>query len=532
LRKNFPVYDVETEVGEDQFLISRTDPKGRITYANPAFVEISGFAREELLGAPHNLVRHPDMPPEAFADLWRTLQAGESWLGIVKNRRKDGGYYWVLANATPVFENGVLAGYTSVRIRPGPEQKAAARAFYDGLREGRSGGRRVLRGQVVPAGWRRLAAWLRFPFGSGLRSRFLRQAAVSAGLLAAAGATGLAAAWPQLSPARAGLLAAGLGAAVVLVFLHGWRLCRSIAGSIEQAADVVRQVAAGNLTARFDSGGSDELGQLGFCLEVMRRSLLGIARDVSGGIDGATAAAAGIERGNVDLASRTEEQAASLEQTAASMEELTSTVRQNADNAAQANLLAADSMEAARRGGDVVDRVIGAMQGIAASSRQISDIVGIIEGIAFQTNILALNAAVEAARAGQSGKGFAVVAGEVRALAQKSAEAAREIKDLIQESAQRVDEGSEQAGHAGATMREIVDSVQRVAAIMGEISAASREQSGGIEQVSSAVMQMDGVTQRNAALVQQLGDTVTQLAAQSDRLRMAIAVFRTEAGRS
>lgn len=529
MRKNFPVYDVETVVREDQFLISRTDTKGRITYANPAFVTISGFSREELLGSPHNIVRHPDMPPQAYEDLWDTIQSGRSWLGVVKNRRKDGGYYWVLANVTPIIENGRITGYTSVRVKPSEAQIEAAEQFYSDLREGRVRGRRIKQGQVVYTGWRKLGPMLAYPFGPNLGSRFLRQAIFTGGLLAVAGGLGLAHAWPQLSTGAATGLTGGLVAACAAVFAYGWRLAASIVGPVEQVCNVARQVAAGNLTMQFDFDGDSELGRLRFYLEVMRKSLLTIANEVRAGIAGTAAAAADIERGNVDLSGRTEEQAASLEQTAASMEELTSTVRQNAENAQQANQLAASSMDVARRGGEAVGRVVTTMQGISASSQKISDIVTIIEGIAFQTNILALNAAVEAARAGESGKGFAVVAGEVRSLAQKSAQAAKEIKDLIEESVARVNDGSTQAEQAGATMQEIVDSVRRVTDIMGEISAASQEQSSGIEQVNLAISQMDGVTQQNAALVQQLGGAVHQLAAQAVHLRDAISVFRTGA---
>ncbi|WP_195873412.1 methyl-accepting chemotaxis protein, partial [Bordetella pertussis] len=268
------------------------------------------------------------------------------------------------------------------------------------------------------------------------------------------------------------------------------------------------QVAAGNLTTQIGSDANDEVGKLAFSLDVMRKNLVGIAR------------------GNQELSARTDDQSASLQNTAASMEELTSTVRQNADNARQANDLAARSMDVARRGGDAVGRVVDTMHGISDSSRKIADIVNIIEGIAFQTNILALNAAVEAARAGESGKGFAVVAGEVRSLAQKSAQAAREIKDLIEDSVSRVTEGSLQAEQAGATMQEIVDAVRGVTDIIGEISVASQQQASGIEQVDEAVSQMDGMTVQNFGLVQQLGNTVAQLGQQSAALRETIRVFR------
>ena len=526
MRVNLPVHNVETKLREDQYLISRTDTKGRILYANPAFIEVSGFSREELIGKAHNIVRHPDMPPQAYKDLWRTLQAGESWLGLVKNRRKDGGYYWVLANATPIVENGEVVAYSSVRVRPTDEQIEMAEALYARIREGRARGVRIRRGRPVRAGWRRIIDVLAYPFRPGVRSRMLRHALLSAGFVAGAGVYGLRANWDALSTTGASFGCALVSLGVAAVFLLGWRLSRSVTGPVVDAANMARQVAAGNLTTQIVAESDDEIGSLMFSLEVMRKSLIGIAQDVYRGIEGTTQAAVHIARGNQELAGRTEGQAASLQQTAASMEQLTSTVRQNADNARQANQLAASSMDVARRGGVAVGQVVNTMHGISDSSRKIADIVSIIEGIAFQTNILALNAAVEAARAGESGKGFAVVAGEVRNLAQKSAQAAKEIKGLIEDSVDRVNEGSAQAEQAGATMEEIVAAVRRVTDIIGEISQASQEQSSGIEQVDTAVSQMDVMTVQNTSLVQELGGAVMQLGEQSGSLRETIRVFR------
>lgn len=526
MRVNLPVHNVETKLREDQYLISRTDTKGRIVYANPAFVEVSGFSREELIGKPHNIVRHPDMPPEAYEDLWETLQTGESWLGLVKNRRKDGGYYWVLANATPIVENGEVVAYSSVRVRPSEEQIEMAEDLYARIREGTAKGVRILRGRPVRAGWRRGVDVLAFPFRRNVRSRMLRHALLSSAIMAGAGIYGLRANWAELGTLGASVGCAAIALGVIAIFGMGWRLSRSLLDPMVDAANMARQVAAGNLTTQIVADSDDEVGSLKFSLEVMRKSLIGIAQDVYRGIEGTTHAAAHIARGNQELAGRTEGQAASLQQTAASMEQLTSTVRQNADNARQANQLAASSMEVARKGGVAVGQVVSTMHGISDSSRKIADIVSIIEGIAFQTNILALNAAVEAARAGESGKGFAVVAGEVRSLAQKSAQAAKEIKGLIEDSVERVTEGSQQAEQAGATMQDIVAAVHRVTDIIGEISQASQEQSSGIEQVDTAVSQMDVMTVQNTALVQDLGGAVMQLGNQSGALRETIRVFR------
>ncbi|MFU1913552.1 methyl-accepting chemotaxis protein [Bordetella avium] len=530
MRVNLPISDVELRLREDQYLISRTDVKGRIIYANPAFVEVSGFEREELLGKAHNIVRHPDMPPQAYEDLWRTLEAGKSWLGVVKNRRKDGGYYWVLANATPIFEDGEVVAYSSVRVRPTDEQIAEAEERYAELREGRARGWRIQGGQIVPTGWRAVLHTLAYPLRRGASPQMLRTALLSSALFGGLAAWVLASQWASLSRLHAGLGVTGAVLGVLAICCAQWRASRNVLIPMREAADMARQVAAGNLTSQIFADTKDEVGNLAFSLDVMRKSLVGIACDVYEGIAGTTRAAVGISQGNQELARRTGDQSASLQNTATSMQELTSTVRQNADNARQANALAASSMDVARRGGQAVGQVVHTMHNISDSSRRIADIVSIIEGIAFQTNILALNAAVEAARAGESGKGFAVVAGEVHSLAQKSAQAAREIKGLIEESVQRVTAGSAQAEQAGDTMNEIVDAVRRVTDIIGEISVASQQQASGIEQVEQAVAQMDSMTEQNSGLVQQLGTAVAQLGGQSVALRETIQVFRLSRG--
>jgi aerotaxis receptor len=524
MRKNFPVYNVETKVRPDQYLISKTDLKGRLTYANPAFIEISGFTREELLGKPHNIIRHPDMPEAAFQDLWDTLKAGKPWLGLVKNRRKDGGFYWVLANAAPIFQGGEITGYASVRVMPDPDEVASAEAFYQAINEGHSTGYTVRAGQRVPVGWRALVHALAWPFSPTLRAGMLRVSALFLATLA--GATWFAATGGLEGTART-LMLGGIGAGALLSLGYGWVVAQRVIKPLEGAAKVARQVAAGNLQIAIDTSEQGEVGNLYFYLDMMRKSLVGIANDVRSGAYATAGTAQTLEASNTNLSARTEDQAASLQETAASMEELTVTVKQNADNAQLARELADTSMQTARRGGQVVHEVVNAMQGIHESSRKIADIVTLIESIAFQTNILALNAAVESARAGEAGRGFAVVAGEVRSLAQKSSAAAKEIKGLIDESVSRMAIGSEQAERAGATMNDIVESVQRVTDIMAEISTASIEQSSGLEQINQAIAQMDMVTHRNAGLVQDLGGTVHSLGHQAENLRIAIDVLNT-----
>ncbi|CAB3924450.1 methyl-accepting chemotaxis protein [Achromobacter mucicolens] len=320
--------------------------------------------------------------------------------------------------------------------------------------------------------------------------------------------------------------------AIALVLALGcWIfISRTVLRPLHEAGDHFEKISAGDFTGRIEVRSTNEIGHLFGAIKRMQESLTRTVASVRRGVEEINLGAREISAGNTDLSSRTEQQAASLEETAASMEELASTVKQNADNARQANQLAASASDVAERGGSAVSEVVNTMQEISASSRKISEIVSVIDGIAFQTNILALNAAVEAARAGEQGKGFAVVAGEVRSLAQRSAQAAKEIKGLIEDSVTKVGAGSQQVERAGSTMQEIVASVKRVTDIMGEISAASEEQSSGIDQVNRAVSQMDEVTQQNAALVEEAAAAAGSLQEQAQRLAEAVSVFKINAG--
>ncbi|MDR3380827.1 methyl-accepting chemotaxis protein [Cupriavidus basilensis] len=318
------------------------------------------------------------------------------------------------------------------------------------------------------------------------------------------------------------LIAFGL----VVAALCTTTLQRAIVRPVEEALAVFERIAAGDLTSRITNVSRNEVGRMMQALVTMQDSLSNIVSQVRGGTDSIASATQQIATGNLDLSQRTEEQASSLEETAASMEELTSAVRQNSDNARQAGVLASDASQIALKGGDVVGRVVDTMNEINGSSRKVVEIIAVIEGIAFQTNILALNAAVEAARAGEQGRGFAVVAGEVRTLAQRSAAAAKEIEALISESGQRVESGTKLVAEAGQTMGEIVNAVKRVTDIMNEISAATQEQTSGIEQVNQAVTQMDQVTQQNAALVEEAAAAAGALEEQAQKLNGVVSVFR------
>jgi len=321
-----------------------------------------------------------------------------------------------------------------------------------------------------------------------------------------------------------GTLAVLIGAAVA------WFITRSITAPINEAVEVAETVASGDLSSQIDASRGDETGRLLKALKSMNDALLNVVSQVRTGTDAITTASGEIAAGNLDLSSRTEQQASSLEETASSMEELTSTVKQNADNARQANTLAVSASEVASKGGDIVAQVVSTMGTINDSSRKIVDIISVIDGIAFQTNILALNAAVEAARAGEQGRGFAVVATEVRNLAQRSAAAAKEIKELISASVANVEEGSRLVNNAGQTMGDIVDSIQRVTDIMGEITSASQEQTLGIEQINAAISQMDEVTQQNAALVEEAAAASQSMQEQAGNLVSVVSFFKTGHG--
>ena len=314
--------------------------------------------------------------------------------------------------------------------------------------------------------------------------------------------------------------------AAIIAVWFGIKL--TLISPMNRLIDSIRHIASGDLVKRIEVEGSNEIGQLAESLRHMQGELMNTVGDVRNGANAIYSGASEIAMGNNDLSSRTEQQAASLEETAASMEQLTATVKQNAENARQASHLALSASETAQKGGKVVDNVVQTMRDIAGSSQKIADIISVIDGIAFQTNILALNAAVEAARAGEQGRGFAVVAGEVRNLAQRSAQAAREIKSLIEDSVGRVEVGSTLVESAGETMGEIVNAVTRVTDIMGEIASASDEQSRGIDQVGLAVAEMDRVTQQNASLVEESAAAAAALEEQASRLTQAVAVFRIQ----
>ncbi|MEW6345023.1 MAG: methyl-accepting chemotaxis protein [Pseudomonadota bacterium] len=515
MRNNQPVTQQEYEFPSSQMLVSATDLTGRIEYCNPAFIAVSGYAKDELIGQPHNLIRHPDMPREAFADMWATIRSGRPWTALVKNRRKNGDHYWVQASVTPVVEKGTVVGYLSVRVKPSREAVRAADALYARIREGKSRSHKLHRGIVVRTGFAgRLQAMMRLPVAT--RAAIGYALAPLALLL-----TGLAA-W-RATPPLAFWIAFG---ATTLISVVSWQLlARHLAEPMRDMSGFATRLAAGDLTTDLVIGRHDDLGEVLQALNQLKANLAAIVSDVRSQITGMLDAAREISSGNVDLARRTELQAASLEETAATMDQLTTTVQANADASVRALDLAKDAQAAAAVGGKIAGQVEQTMAGITAASRRIADITGVIDGIAFQTNILALNAAVEAARAGEAGRSFAVVAGEVRTLAQRCAASSKEIKSVVEASVTEIAQGTELVARTTSQMRAIDEAVSRVSSIIVEVANASSEQAEGIRQVNQAVTHLDGATQQNATLVEQAAATAQRLAEQADVLDEAVRLF-------
>ena len=513
MRNNQPVTNHEFVMDDNATLMSTTDPSSRISYANAAFIEASGYTIDELNQQPHNIVRHPDMPTEAFADMWATLKAGEPWSALVKNRRQNGDFYWVRANAVPIVRGGEVKGYMSVRTKPSVAENQAAEALYAAIRAGKARGQRIYKGIVVGTGWRKLFSAHR------LMSVRARVRLNMAGLWAASTLTHFALqGFSSASLTQAGCLSAIFALGCVC-------LERQFARPIEQLRQQALDVATGNNRAALLVDRVDEIGITMRTISQLGLMFRWLIDDVSQQVLSVRSAVEEIAKGNLDLSERTERSASNVQQTASFMEQMTSTVENNAGTSAQASQLAQQSSDAAGQGGQAMSKVSAVMSEISASSNRMNDIIGTIDSIAFQTNILALNAAVEAARAGDQGRGFAVVAAEVRALAQRSASAAKEIKVLIGSCVDKVQSGTALVASTQAEIETVVRQVQQVTALITDISAATREQRDGILEASQSVGQMDAITQQNAALVEQSAAAAQSLESQTQRLVEAVGVF-------
>lgn len=502
-----PTYVTQNEypLDDDTTLMSTTDVHSYITHANDTFVQVSGYQLDELTGQPHNMVRHPDMPKAAFADMWYTLQQGEPWSGIVKNRRKNGDHYWVRANAVPMVRRGQVTGYMSIRTRATAEEIAAVEPLYRALNDGRCK-KRIHKGLVVGKGW--LGKLPAMPLRWRVRSVM---AVLFAGLAATLAAT--SAGWLPLT------------AAAVVMLMGTLLFEQQIVRPIENVARQALKVATGERNSVQHLNRSDELGltlravgQLG----LMCRWLI---NDVSSQVVSVRDGSDRLAQGNEDLNDRTRQTVANVQQTVATMNQMAASVQSNSETAAEVDKLSVAASSAATKGGNAMQTVVKTMDDIADSTQRIGSITSLINDIAFQTNILALNAAVEAARAGEQGKGFAVVAGEVRHLASRSASAANDIRKLIDASASKVQSGSEQVHAAGRTMDDIVVQVKNVTQLIAQISHATSEQATGLSELTRAVAELDSITQKNADLVEESARISAMVKHRAGRLKDAVTVL-------
>ena len=498
--------DVEYPLLADQFLIPRTDADSKISYVNRTFLDVSGSSEAELLGATNELFRHPDMPDAVFADIWNTLKGGSIWSGIMKHRRKGGDFFWVQATISPMLADGRLLGYTTVRTRPEPALLHHTAAYALMRKSGRAGGLRLHGGALRRTGL------------AGCFDRFARPTlAARPTMVMACSAAGLfcLAALPNSGPVAVWLVALLFAAQLGT----GWRL-RRVLQQLLPAHELCPKFGAGNLSLPATAPPHGALDGLAGSLSIMQQSLRELVRQVGGGSASVAAAARAIDEGNRSLACQTEQQAAALQQAAATMAQLAGTVRQNAAGAGEAKKLAGATVALATRGSDAVQLLADQLGQMAAGAAGIAEFIGVIDGVAFQTNVLALNAAVEAARAGQQGRSFAVVAAEVRNLAQQ-------IGILIKAATGQIAEASRLGAQATLTLQEVAQAAHVVSDLGGRIAIASAEQSDGIAQLHQAVAHMDEATQRNAAHVEELLATAAELAGQSWALNNTLAVFHS-----
>ncbi|WP_067706395.1 MULTISPECIES: PAS domain-containing methyl-accepting chemotaxis protein [unclassified Erwinia] len=503
----------EYVLDNDTTLMTTTDPHGNITYANKSFVEVSGYEQNEIEGQPHNIVRHPDMPKAAFQDMWFTIKQGLPWTGLVKNRRKNGDYYWVRANVVPIIRNNTITGYMSVRIKPAVAEIEAAERLYARMREGKLQHHRLYKGLLLKTGIAKGFSALKvMPLRWRIRS-----------------STGLFWLFTLLSYLMTGLHGQVLAFAAVssllaAIAVSAW-LEWQIVHPLEKVSSVALKVATGAETQVDPIDRVDEIGMTLRAVGQLGLMFRWLVNDVQEQVTDVHHASDRLATDSEKIASRTEHTADSVQQTAAAMEQITRAVENNVASTDKANSFSVTVSDAAFKGRESMLSVVDTMNKIAGSSTQISTMIALIDSIAFQTNILALNAAVEAARAGEQGRGFAVVASEVRNLANRSASAAQEIRQLIEASTQNIQTGTRQVSDAGEAITQMVDKVQNVKDLLNEISLATHEQGAGLSQVARAVEALDQNTRQNTSLAEESMRGASGMKCQARRLVNAVKVF-------
>ncbi|HCB2601449.1 TPA: methyl-accepting chemotaxis protein [Citrobacter koseri] len=509
MKNNIAVTQKEYLLNNKTTLLSTTDKDSHITYANSAFIDASGFNETQLMGKPHNIIRHPDMPSAAFADMWHTILQGDSWTGLVKNRRQNGDHYWVRANVTPVWQNEKLMGYISVRTVPSRDEVSHSEQLYQKINNNGIKGFRLFKGIIIRRGalsWLSMFKWL----------------SVSQRVNYALAITSLAALlfiFLPVPPAIQG------GSIVVLFLLLAIYLKVQICQPVNTLLVQMEKVVSGRKPDNCHLQRVDEIGMLMRLVNQSGLNLRSLVDDVSTQISGIQAISQRVSQEGTALQSRSEETSADLQQTAAAIEEIGSAVQQTADTAAQTMTMADSTSANATEGGHIMKQTITMMQAISRDNSQIVDIIGVIDSIAFQTNILALNAAVEAARAGESGRGFAVVAAEVRNLAQHSASAAKEIKQLIEKNVTNVNTGVQMVEQTETHLTGMIDDVLQMSTMIKEISLATREQTLALEQINNSISRIGSMTDNNAEMVEQVTDAAGDLTGRASRLQQAVQVF-------
>ncbi|EKS7193672.1 methyl-accepting chemotaxis protein [Enterobacter ludwigii] len=509
MRNNTPVTQNEYLLNEGSTLMSTTNTHSHITYANSAFIDASGYKEESLLGEPHNLIRHPDMPAEAFGDMWFTLQQGETWTGLVKNRRQNGDHYWVRANVTPVYQNETLTGYISVRNIPSREEIAVSEKRYEKVRNNELKHHRFYKGLFVRHGlfsfaslFKRLSTSKRIHLGIAITALFAcLQLFIFADRIVES--VGLALLFIALA-----------------VYLHA-----QIAKPVKSIVQQMQRVVSGRKADYYHFDRVDEIGLMMRMVNQSGLNLHSLVDDVGAQISGISTISQQVAKEGMALQTRTEETADFLQQTASAVEEIASAVQQTAETAKDAILMADRTRTSAHRGEAMMKETIGMMQSVSQDNSQIVDIISVIDRIAFQTNILALNAAVEAARAGDAGRGFAVVAAEVRNLAQHSATAAKEIKTLIEKNVSSVNAGVEKVEQTESQLTVMIGNVMEMSSLIKEIGHATQEQTQALTLINASISRIGTMTQNNTSMVDNVTDAAHHLTQRTTRLQQAIAVF-------